>query len=163
MNIKIERPDLELCDFTNPLHCTKLCDLVNEYITHPMGGGEPLTNRQKLHLVDGLESHPRSIVLFVLYEGEIAGMTNAFLNFSTFKCRPMINIHDVFVSENYRRKGLGRKLMQGMEEIARNLNCAKITLEVRKDNVVAQQLYHSLGFDEGSDPMHFWSKQLETA
>jgi len=74
----------------------------------------------------------------------------------------MINIHDVFVSGNYRSKGLGRKLMQGMEEIARSLNYAKITLEVRKDNVVAQQLYHSLGFDEGSDPMHFWSKYLKT-
>jgi len=46
MEIKIEQPDLELCDFTNPQHCAALCDLINEYITHPMGGVEPLSDSQ---------------------------------------------------------------------------------------------------------------------
>lgn len=161
MNIKIEQPDLEICDFTNPLHCTKLCELIDEYIAHPMGGGEPLTNRQKLHLVDGLESHPNAIVLFVLHKEEIVGVINAFINFSTFACQPMINIHDLFVSASYRKKGLGRKLLQGIEDIAHQLKCAKITLEVRKDNEAAQLLYYSEGFDQGTNPMHFWTKYIK--
>lgn len=160
MQVKIEQPDLEICDFTNPQHCTALCNLINEYIADPMGGGSPLTEKQKLYLLDGLESHPCAIVLFVLSEGCIAGVINAFMNFSTFKCKPMINIHDVFVGNDYRGKGLGRKLIQGIAEIARNNGCGKITLEVRTDNETAQSLYHSEGFEEGDTPMFFWTKQL---
>ncbi len=160
MRIKIEQPDLELCDFTDPMHCTALCNLVNSYIADPMGGGSLLTDKQKLYLLDALESHPRAIVLFVLCEGEIVGMINAFLNFSTFKCKSMINIHDVFVDKQYRGRGLGRKLLQGIVEIAHQNDCAKLTLEVRKDNQPAQHLYHSEGFQEGDSPMHFWTKQL---
>jgi len=160
MQLKIEQPDLEICDFTNPKHCAALCDLINEYIADPMGGGTPITEKQKLYLLDGLESHPTAIVMFVLSEGCIAGVINAFMNFSTFKCKPMINIHDVFVSKDHRGKGLGRKLIQGIAEIARNNACGKVTLEVRKDNDTAQSLYHSEGFEEGDTPMFFWTKQL---
>ena len=160
MEIKIEQPDLVLCDFTNPQHCAALCDLINEYITHPMGGGEPLSDSQKLRLLDGLESHPKAITLFVLKDGAIAGVLNAFVNFSTFKCKPMINVHDVFVSDAYRGKGLGRKLIQGIIEIGKNLSCGKITLEVRVDNPTAQNLYKSEGFEEGNDPMYFWTRYL---
>ncbi|MFA6872584.1 MAG: GNAT family N-acetyltransferase [Bacteroidaceae bacterium] len=161
MKIKIEQPDLELCDFTDPKHCIALCNLINSYIADPMGGeGTLLTNKQKLYLLDGLESHPRAIVLFVLFEGVIVGVINAFLNFSTFKCKPMINIHDVFVDKRYRGRGLGRKLLRGIIEIAHQNDCAKLTLEVRKDNQSAQHLYHSVGFQEGDSPMHFWTKEL---
>ncbi|WP_321331979.1 GNAT family N-acetyltransferase [uncultured Bacteroides sp.] len=160
MKVKIEQPDLEICDFEDPSHCAALCNLINEYITDPMGGGTPLTEKQKLYLLDGLETHPRAIVLFVLFEEQIAGMISAFMNFSTFKCKPMINIHDVFVSRDYRGRGLGRKLMQGITEIARNNDCGKITLEVRHDNETAQKLYSSEAFEDGETPMYFWTKQL---
>ncbi len=160
MEIKFKDQDLLLCDFTDPYHCESLCNLVNEYIANPMGGGILLSDRQKLHLLDGLESHPRAIVLFALYEEKIVGVINAFMNFSTFKCKPMINIHDIYVADNFRGKGLGRKLMRGIEEIARLQDCVKITLEVRMDNPVAQQLYISEGYGEVSDPMYFWTKIL---
>jgi GNAT superfamily N-acetyltransferase len=107
-----------------------------------------------------LESHPKAITLFVLNDGAIAGVLNAFVNFSTFKCKPMINVHDVFVSDVYRGKGLGRKLIQGIIEIGKSLSCGKITLEVRVDNPTAQNLYKSEGFEEGNDPMYFWTRPL---
>ena len=85
MEIKIEQPDLELCDFTNPQHCAALCDLINEYITHPMGGGEPLSDSQKIRLIDGLEFHPKAITLFVLKDGAIAGVVMPLLASSAFE------------------------------------------------------------------------------
>jgi ribosomal protein S18 acetylase RimI-like enzyme len=83
------------------------------------------------------------------------------MNFSTFLCAPCINIHDIFIKKEFRRKGLAKKLINGIEEIAKNNGCKKITLEVRKDNAPAQNLYASFGFCEGQTPMYFYVKRLE--
>jgi len=148
------------CDFTKANHCEKVCDLINEYLADKMGGGKPIVGLRKLHLLDGLESHPRSIVYFILYQNKIAGILIGFMNFSTFLVKPMINIHDVFVSQAFRGKGLGRKLIEKIIEIGVKNNCGKITLEVRKDNKNAQSLYWSEGFGQTNPPMFFWTKEL---
>jgi ribosomal protein S18 acetylase RimI-like enzyme len=149
------------CDFTNPQHCGELCNLINEYISDDMGGGSSLEGMKKIRLLDGLESHPRSIVFFVLHKGNIAGVLVGFINFSTFMAKPMINIHDVFVRPVYRGKGLGRKLLHKVIEIAEQHACGKITLEVRNDNVKAQTLYQSEGFGETAPGMWFWTKKIK--
>ncbi len=148
------------CDFTDVYHCTRLCELVNAYIADPKGGGEQLTDRQKLHLLDGLETSPNAIVLFALLEEEIIGYTVAFLNFSTFKAAPMLNIHDFFLLNPYRGKGWGRKMLHKINDVAHALNCKKITLEVRKDNQIAQLLYFSEDFSPTIPEMLFWVKEL---
>lgn len=155
-----EEEELINCDFTNPQHCNELCNLINEYINGDMGGGTPVNGFQKLHLLDGLESHPKSIVYFVLLDGKIAGVLVGFMNFSTFMVKPMINVHDVFVKNEYRGKGLGRKLIKKIIEIGKKEDCGKITLEVRKDNKTAQSLYESEGFGNTNPEMYFWTKKL---
>ena len=73
----------EYCDFENPSHLTSLVDLLNHYMTDPMGDSVPLNKLNQLRLVDGLANHPTALLLFVLYKGEIAGLTTGFINFST--------------------------------------------------------------------------------
>ncbi len=56
-------------------------------------------------------------------------------------------------------------LLERIEARARDLNCCRITLEVRKDNRVARGLYRKVGFDQvvwGAEriPMEFWHKPL---
>ena len=63
--------------------------------------------------------------------------------------RAHVNLHDIYIEESARSRGLGR---QGFEEIvreARGRGCGKITLEVMRTNVRAQKLYRDLGFDDG--------------
>jgi ribosomal protein S18 acetylase RimI-like enzyme len=50
--------------------------------------------------------------------------------------------------------------MKAIEEKARALNCAKITLEVRSDNMYAKRLYTKCGFSAGEVPMEFWTNYL---
>ncbi|MBE5796539.1 MAG: ribosomal-protein-alanine N-acetyltransferase [Clostridiales bacterium] len=56
------------------------------------------------------------------------------------------HITNIAVLSDYRGQGIGRKLTHGLMQYLSNLGAAYATLEVRKSNAVAQNLYVSLGF-----------------
>jgi ribosomal protein S18 acetylase RimI-like enzyme len=153
-------PSFEFCDYENPVHLTALVDLLNHYMTDPMGEAPPLDKIQQLRLVDGLASHPSALVLFVLQEKEIAGLATCFINFSTFNVKPYLYIHDIIVYNQLRGKGLGKALLEKLIELSTERGYCKITLEVREDNFQAQGLYYRLGFEECTPGMLFWTKKL---
>ncbi|MBN2744424.1 MAG: GNAT family N-acetyltransferase [Marinilabiliaceae bacterium] len=152
--------DFLFCDYENPTHLQELARMLNHYMADPMGGAEPLNKLQQLRLVDGLANHPASFVLFITVDDQVAGMATCFINFSTFRVKPYINVHDIVVDARYRGQGLGRQLMQRIIGIAAERDYCKVTLEVRDDNAVAQSLYRSLGFDECEPRMFYWQKVL---
>ena len=57
-------------------------------------------------------------------------------------------IENVITDVNYRRKGVGKKLMQKAIEIAQENNCCKIFLESGISRVEAHKFYKSIGFDD---------------
>ncbi len=148
------------CDFCNPDHLTSAVEMINAYILDEMGGGTPLNPIQQLRFVDGLNNHPRKIVLLAAVDCKCVGMIVAFENFSTFTAKPMVNIHDVIVKKEFRELGIGRQLMETLIERAKELRCSRVTLEVREDNIQAQQLYKNMGFEDAEPPMHYWRKNL---
>ena len=150
----------EHCDFENPMHLEALAALLNHYMTDPMGDAPPLNKLQQFRMVNGLANHPSSLVLFVLSDGVIAGLTTCFINFSTFNVKPYLYIHDIIVYDIYRGKGLGKALIEKLIEISKERGYCKITLEVREDNFQAQGLYYHLGFEECTPGMLFWTKKL---
>ena len=56
------------------------------------------------------------------------------------------HITNIAVLKDERGQGVGRRLTQGLMQYLSNLGAAYATLEVRKSNEVAQNLYVSLGF-----------------
>lgn len=56
------------------------------------------------------------------------------------------HITNVAVHPDYRSRGVGRRLMEAITELARRKGARRLTLEVRKSNIRAQRLYESLGF-----------------
>lgn len=150
----------EFCDFNNPNHLTALSSLLNHYMEDPMGDYPPLNKLQQLRLINDLNEHPTAEVLFVLKDDKIAGMTVCFVNYSTFKLKPYLYIHDVVVLKEYRGSGLGKALITRLIQISEERGYCKLTLEVREDNHNAKQLYQSLGFNECDPKMYFWTKTL---
>ncbi len=148
------------CDFSNPVHRQKLVELMNDYIADEMGGGELFKGEKIIKLINGLQSHPSKLILFASVNGSIVGLTNCFINFGTFAAASFINIHDIIVNKLYRGTGVGKALMNAIIKKADEINCAKITLEVREDNYRAQELYKSLGFENCQPKMFFWVKEL---
>jgi ribosomal protein S18 acetylase RimI-like enzyme len=151
----------ENCDFNNPKHREALLLMMDEYMTDPMGDAEAVLDKnQQLQLIEGLANHPSCLCVFVLYKGEFAGLSISFINFSTFKVKPYLYAHDLFVRVGFRSKGLGKQLLQRLVDISNERGYCKITLEVRNDNRVALYLYRELGFTDTDPAMYFWTKTL---
>lgn len=161
--VKIAHNDnisFEFCDFENPEHLKALAELTNHYITDPMGDAEPLSKIQQLRLVDGLANHPTAEVLFAISDCKVVGVATCFVNFSTFRVKPYLYIHDIVVLSEFRGKGIGKAMMHKLIEISEERKYCKITLEVRKDNLSAQKLYKNIGFEECKPEMYFWTKNI---
>ncbi len=58
----------------------------------------------------------------------------------------LIHITTIAVDPEYRRKGVGKKLMDFIIDIGKNEKVKKVVLEVRVSNLIAQKLYEKLGF-----------------
>lgn len=151
--------------YSNPVQAEAIGLLLNHYAQDPMGGGKALSADllEQLPAELAKRAHAFSVLAFV--GGEPAGLVNCFEGFSTFACRPLVNVHDVVVMEQFRGLGLSQKMLQKVEEIARQRGCCKITLEVLEGNPVAQGSYRKFGFSDGQlDPAHgrmlFWNKYL---
>ena len=75
------------------------------------------------------------------------GLVNCVEGFSTFACRPLVNIHDVVVSASHRGQRIGEQLLGLVEQLARERGACKLTLEILSENTPAMKLYRRIGFD----------------
>ena len=73
-------------------------------------------------------------------------MINCFEGYSTFKARPLLNIHDIVVHPDYRGAGVGQALLGAAHDLARTRGCCKLTLEVLSGNALAMRSYARHGF-----------------
>lgn len=151
--------------YSNPVHARALGFLLDQYARDAMGGGAGLAAdvQENLALELGKRPHAFSVLAFVA--GEPVGLVNCFEGFSTFACRPLVNIHDVMVLEGFRGLGISQKMLAEVEKIARQRGCCKLTLEVLEGNTVAQGAYRKLGFagfelDPQMGRAMFWQKTL---
>ena len=161
MNIEILQ-----ADYSNAEHAQALVRLLDMYARDAMGGGHPLSEQVKQALVPALARRPHAFSVLAFADGEAAGLVNCFEGFSTFACKPLINIHDVAVADAYRRRGIAQQMMRYVENIARERGCCKLTLEVLQGNRNAQQMYGKLGYagyqlDAATGAALFWQKGLD--
>jgi ribosomal protein S18 acetylase RimI-like enzyme len=151
--------------YSNPVHAEAIGFLLNQYAEDAMGGGESLSLDTREQLAIELAKRPHAFSVLAFIAGEPVGLVNCFEGFSTFACRPLVNVHDVVVIASARGQGISQKMLSKVEEIARQRGCCKITLEVLEGNKVAQGAYQKLGFaDYQLDPQMgralFWQKSL---
>ncbi len=152
-------------DYQNEQHGQDLVMLLNAYALDPMGGGEALADNVQQNLVATLAKRNDFLTLLCYVDGKPAAILNCVEGFSTFKCKPLLNIHDCGVLKEYRGLGLSQKLFNEVEKISRERDYCKLTLEVLEGNIVAQNAYKKLGFagyelDEKMGKAMFWEKVL---
>lgn len=56
------------------------------------------------------------------------------------------NITNIAVHPDYRKQGIGAKLLESLINLCTHLDCSLINLEVRASNYPAQNLYEKYGF-----------------
>jgi GNAT superfamily N-acetyltransferase len=68
-----------------------------------------------------------------------------FFTYSSFLALPTLFLEDLFVLQEYRRAGVGKKMFDFMKETAKHEGCGRIEFTVLKWNKSAQQFYDKNG------------------
>jgi len=159
---------LRVCraDYADPVHAHAIVQLLDSYAQDPAGGGKPLSDFAKTHLVQELAARPQAFSVLAFDGDKAVGLVNCIEGFSTFACRPLVNIHDVAVLPGHRGRRIGEKMLALVDEIARERGACKLTLEVLQGNLGAIKLYERVGFagyqlDPAMGQARFFQKWLE--
>ena len=145
MSAQIVEADLDRAD-----HQASVVALIAAYAEDAMGNGGPLPANVLRDLIPGLRRHPTTVILLAYVDGRAVGIATCFVGFSTFYARPLMNVHDLAILPEYRGQGIGRRLLDGVIDKAKQLGCCKVTLEVHESNARAKQMYEAAGFAEGA-------------
>ncbi|KAJ1442030.1 N-acetyltransferase GCN5 [Ochromonadaceae sp. CCMP2298] len=160
--------DLITCDaidLNDEAQCSVMMALLEVYSTDIMGGGERLKENVKQNLPSELRKRSFAKVFVAKVDDVPAGLAITFEAFSTFACKPLINIHDLCVTPTMRRKGVATAMLFAVEQYAKSIGCCKITLEVLEGNHAAKKAYTGFGFqsyelDPETGVALFWEKKV---
>lgn len=152
-------------DYDNTDQAGDLISMLNHYALTTEGGGAPLSEYVHRHLIDGLKSLPDSISILGYIHEEPVALLNAFKGFSSFKAKPLYNVHDLAVKESARGLGIAGRLLDELANIAKKQGCCKLTLEVLSNNTPALSCYQKNGFQqyalvEEMGTAQFWQRML---
>lgn len=151
-------------DFDDERDAKGILAVLDSYASAPVGGGQPLAPDVRERLIPMLREHPTSLVLLAFVDDDPVGIAVCFFGLSSFRARPLLNIHDLAVLPQHYGKGVGQALLKAVEDRARRKGCCKVTLEVLDDNRRARELYRRFGFEDvvvDQSPTRFLAKPLD--
>lgn len=156
---------VQVADYTNPEHARLVGALLDDYAADPLGDGVRLPSEIPEKLASCLAAVPGAFSVLAWVGDQPAGVCNCFAGFSTFKCKPLVNIHDCFVRSEFRGAGICGQMLAEIERVAVERGCCKITLEVLSENKRAQKAYRRAAFapyelDPKAGHALFWQKNL---
>ncbi|WP_439519432.1 GNAT family N-acetyltransferase [Hydrogenophaga sp.] len=120
--------------------------LLDAYASDPAGGGQGLSDFAREHVVASLAARPQAYSVLAFDGDKPVGLVNCIEGFSTFACKPLVNVHDVAVLASHRGRGIAERMLAEAETIARERGAVKLTLEVLSANHGAVRLYERIGF-----------------
>ena len=137
---------VRLADYRHPGDALALVSLLDAYACDPAGGGESLSDFAKTNLPAALAARPQAFSVLAFDGDTPVGLINCIEGFSTFACRPLVNVHDVAVLASHRGQRIGERMLALVEQLARERGACKLTLEVLDGNRSALTLYQRCGF-----------------
>ncbi len=108
--------DIVKADLSLSAHAEAMIQLMDQYALDPMGGGQVLPDEVKANLPTELAKRKSAHVILAFVDSQSAGLVVCLEGFSTFACKPLLNIHDVIVALPYRGRGLSKLLLHKAEE-----------------------------------------------
>ena len=99
-----------------------------------------------------------SIIFFIKDKERCIGFTQLYPTFDSVNLRKKIVLYDLYICEDYRRKGNGKILMDAAKNYAQLNKFGSIELSTNKGNIQGQSLYEALGYIRDQE---FYSYDLE--
>lgn len=134
-------------NYAEPVHARALVEMLDAYARDPAGGGHPLSDHARAHLVAELAARPTAFSVLAFDGEQVVGLVNCIEGFSTFACRPLVNVHDLAVAASHRGRRIGEQMLALVSQIARQRGACKLTLELLSGNHSAGRLYARYGFE----------------
>jgi ribosomal-protein-alanine N-acetyltransferase len=113
---------------------------------------------KKSYLMDEL-SH--DISYFYVAEDTVGSQVAGYIIF--WIVEDLLELHKIVSAENYKRKGIGKKLFLFMVEIAKQKKVKEVFLEVRKSNTEAIKFYESFHFELAGTRKDYYQDPMEDA
>jgi GNAT superfamily N-acetyltransferase len=88
---------------------------------------------------------PAAEVVLAFADERPAGFALSFHNYSTFLAKQGIYLEDLFVFPEFRGRGIGKKLLQRLAQLAVERDCGRLEWSVLDWNQDAIRFYESLG------------------
>jgi ribosomal protein S18 acetylase RimI-like enzyme len=118
----------------------------HDHLGKPRPSPDELQNSVR-HVMDGGDGE---FLIAFAGNGEPAGFAQLRWRWAVWTRAFDAWLEDLFVSERYRRSGLGRELVAAVIERARERGCVRLELDVDEDNDAGRALYRRTGFSERS-------------
>lgn len=87
---------------------------------------------------------------------EAIGFTQLYPKYSSVRLTKNWILNDLYVDENYRKQGIGEKLIKAAMGFAKTQGATFVQLETAVDNYTAQHLYESIGFVKQENDSEFF-------
>lgn len=113
----------------------------------------------KTFIKERIELNESTIFLAKSKDGLPAGFVQLYPIFTSVGMKRKLLLNDLFVAEEFRRHGVGKALMDQAKKHAQETKAAGILLETGKDNINAQALYESVGYEKEND-VYFYHLSL---
>jgi GNAT superfamily N-acetyltransferase len=138
--------DIRMADYRDARDAKAVMNLLDAYARDPAGGGTALAPEVLAGLPEALAARSQAFSVLA-WDGERAvGLVNCIEGFSTFACKPLVNVHDVVVLASHRGQRIAQRMLAAVEEEARRRGACKLTLEVLSGNAGALRAYEREGF-----------------
>jgi len=112
----------------------------------------PDKNAAKRLVKDAFSKDPQFRLLAIEFENKIVGYVIYYFTYSSFLARKTIYLEDIFISEDYRGKGIGKSVFEKLIKIAKKNECGRIEWIVLDWNENAIKFYDKLG----ATHLHDW-------
>lgn len=146
-------PDAVLIRAVNRDDAESIGDLSQQFADylHHLGDEHPRTLRAEEFVRDAFGPDPAFSGLVAERESGIVGYLLYYLGYEIDEASRILHVVDLYVSEENRRQGIGRKLMLEAGEVCRRLGGRQLFWSVYVHNERATRFYRSLGARQTKD------------
>src|SRR5690242_17292479 len=102
-----------------------------------------------------------SVIFVALNESKPAGFTQLYPNYSSVRAVKNWTLNDLYVDKDYRRQGIGEKLIKTAMEYAKSDNANFVELSTAVDNYTAQSIYEKIGFKKQEPDTAFYTYRID--
>ena len=108
----------------------------------------PDRSANKRLIKEAFSKNPSFRILLAETKKEVIGYAFYFFTYSSFLARKTLYLEDIFISDKYRNKGVGKLIFERLIRLAEKSDCGRMEWVVLDWNINAIKFYDKLGAEE---------------